>query len=234
MTQPEAVAPTGRQIQGRRELILEMLRVSTTPLSVNAIAEELGVHPNTVRFHLDALIDMGRVEHLLGEITGPGRPPIVYQASRSMDRHGPSNYRLLATMLTGYLAATAENPASTATKLGRSWGPSLIDSPSQGARPPKRGGVTKTDVLTRVVGVLDDLGFAPEPHKGGRSTEIRLRHCPFLDLIDDHADVICSLHLGLMQGAMARLKGPVTVDRLDPFVEPDLCVAHVSSTRPRP
>jgi predicted ArsR family transcriptional regulator len=234
MTRPEAAAPAGRQIRGRRELILQMLRASATPLSVNAIADELGVHPNTVRFHLDALVDAGRVEQLLGEINGPGRPPIVYRATRSMDRHGPSNYRLLATLLASHLTATTDDPASTATKLGRSWGPSLIDSPPQGARPPKRGLVTKTDVLTRVVRVLDDLGFSPEPHQAGHSTEIRLRHCPFLDLIDDHADVICSIHLGLMQGAMAQLKGPVTVDRLDPFVEPDLCVAHLSSTRPRP
>lgn len=81
--------------------------------------------------------------------------------------------------------------------------------------------------------MLGELGFEPEPHKGARSTEIRLRHCPFLDLVGDHADVICSLRLGLMQGAMAQLNGPVTVDRLDPFAEPDLCVAHLASTSTR-
>jgi predicted ArsR family transcriptional regulator len=234
MTRPAAAVPVARPVRGRRELILEMLCASATPLSVNAIGEQLRVHPNTVRFHLDALIDAGRVERLLGEITGPGRPPILYRASRSMDRHGPSNYRLLAAMLTSHLAATADQPASTATKLGRRWGPSLIDSPPRGARAPQREVATKTDVLTQVFGLLDDLGFKPEPHKGGRSAEIRLRHCPFLDLVADHADVICSIHLGLMQGAMAQLNGPVTVNRLDPFVEPDLCVAHLASTRPRP
>ena len=31
-----------------------------------------------------------------------------------------------------------------------------------------------------------------------------------------------------MQGALAQLGGPVTVDRLEPFAEPDLCVAHLS------
>jgi predicted ArsR family transcriptional regulator len=230
MTRPDDPAPGAPEVRGRRQLILDMLRASDAPLSVNAIAEALSVHPNTARFHLDALIDAGRVDRVLGDIAGPGRPPIVYRASRSMNRHGPTNYRLLATMLSTHLAATARDPAKTATELGRGWGPSLTGHSSEGARATRRAIATKTEVLTRVVAALDELGFEPEPHKGARSTEIRLRHCPFLDLVGDHGDVICSLHLGLMQGVMAQLNGPVTVDRLDPFVEPDLCVARLAST----
>jgi predicted ArsR family transcriptional regulator len=97
----------------------------------------------------------------------------------------------------------------------------------------RRGAATRTEALTRVIGALTELGFEPEPPGGGRTREIRLRHCPFLDLVDEHADVICSLHLGLMQGALAALNGPVAVDRLDPFVEPDLCVAHLATTGTR-
>ena len=230
MTPSTPASSAGQPVPGRRELILQILHASATPLSVNEIADGLAVHPNTVRFHLDALIDAGRVERLLGETTGPGRPPVVYRASRSMDRHGPSNYRLLATMLISHLTATTDDPAAAASELGRGWGPVLVDAPPRPARAAKAATATKTEVLTRVVDMLDDLGFKPEPHKAGHSREIRLRHCPFLDLVGDHADVICSLHLGLMQGAMARLNGPVTVDRLDPFVEPDLCVAHLAST----
>jgi predicted ArsR family transcriptional regulator len=44
-----------------------------------------------------------------------------------------------------------------------------------------------------------------------------------------HQDVICSLHLGLMRGALARMRAPVTADRLDPFVEPTLCVARLTA-----
>ena len=230
MNRPGGSTPPLPEVRGRRDLILSMLRASDVPLNVNTIAEALSVHPNTVRFHLDTLIATERVERLLGASDGPGRPPIVYRAVHSMSRDGPSNYRLLAAMLTAHLADTADNPARTAATLGRRWGPSLIDrSPAAATKAPP----TKTEVLTRVVDVLDDLGFEPEPHKGGTSREIRLRHCPFLDLVGDHADVICSLHLGLMQGAMAHLHSPVTVNRLDPFVEPDLCVAHLASIKAR-
>ena len=38
----------------------------------------------------------------------------------------------------------------------------------------------------------------------------------------------CALHLGLMRGALARMRAPVTADRLDPFVEPSLCVARLT------
>ena len=41
------------------------------------------------------------------------------------------------------------------------------------------------------------------------------------------------MHLGLMQGALTAMRAPITVDRLDPFVEPDLCVAHLASAATR-
>jgi predicted ArsR family transcriptional regulator len=56
-----------------------------------------------------------------------------------------------------------------------------------------------------------------------------LRQCPFLDLVGTQARVICPVHLGLMQGVLGSLGATVTVERLDPFVEPDLCLARLGS-----
>ncbi len=78
-----------------------------------------------------------------------------------------------------------------------------------------------------LVDLLADLGFAPEA--GGPDDEIRLRHCPFLELTQRETGLICPVHLGLMRGGLAKLGASVTVDRLLPFVEPDLCVAHIVS-----
>ena len=55
---------------GRRDVILALLRASTEPRSIASIADELGVHPNTVRFHIDALLRAGRVEQVLGGSAG--------------------------------------------------------------------------------------------------------------------------------------------------------------------
>ena len=205
---------------GRRDVILAMLRASAEPRSIASLAEELSVHPNTVRFHLDALARAGRVEQVLGDSAGRGRPPILFRASRRMDPTGPTNYRLLASILTGYLADRPD-AAGIAAQLGRSTSPALM--PPAPHRAP-----SKTRAVTELVELLAELGFEPEPPDGPRTREIRLRHCPFQNLAEQHGDVICSVHLGLMQGALTTMRAPVAVDRLDPFVEPDLCVAHLA------
>jgi predicted ArsR family transcriptional regulator len=206
---------------GRRDVILQLLRNSSQPRSIADIADEMAVHPNTIRFHLDALVRAERVEQLIGDTAGPGRPPVLFRAARRMDPAGPTNYRLLANILTNYFATSTDDPSGAAAELGRSWGPSLVEQHHRRA-------LSKTQSVIQLVEVLDDLGFKPEPPSSRRATEIRLRHCPFHDLVDKHGTMICALHLGLMQGALAGMRGPVTVDRLDPFVEPDLCVAHLA------
>jgi predicted ArsR family transcriptional regulator len=84
--------------------------------------------------------------------------------------------------------------------------------------------------INRLIELLDDLGFAPQRRKAHGQDQIGLRHCPFLELAQDRSAVVCPIHLGLMQGALATWRAPVTVDRLDPFVEPDLCLAHLTSS----
>ncbi|WP_084960702.1 helix-turn-helix transcriptional regulator [Thermoactinospora rubra] len=211
---------------GRRRLILTMLRESGSPLSVADIAERLGVHPNTARFHLDALAETGQVERVHAVPSGPGRPPLAYRARPGMDRGGPRSYRLLAEILAGNLAADPE-PVTRAIEAGRAWGGFLVDRPSPSEE------VTRQAAVQRLVRLLDDLGFAPDegPSEGpaGGPAQIGLRHCPFLELVGTQGKVICPLHLGLMQGAMAAIGAPVTVDRLDPFARPDLCLAHLAT-----
>ena len=163
----------------------------------------------------------GRVEQVLGDSAGRGRPPILFRASRRMDPTGPTNYRLLASILTGYVARRPD-AAGIAAQLGRSTSPALVPSSAQRRAP------SKTRAVTELVELLAELGFEPEPADGPRTREIRLRHCPFQNLAEQHGEVICSVHLGLMQGALSAMRAPVTVDRLDPFVEPDLCVARLA------
>ncbi|MBY0290699.1 MAG: helix-turn-helix domain-containing protein [Mycobacteriaceae bacterium] len=205
---------------GRRDVILALLRASAEPRSIASVADELGVHPNTVRFHIDALLRADRVEQVLGDSAGRGRPPTLFRASRRMDPTGPTNYQLLAAILTGYVAREPD-AADIAVQLGRSTSPALVASNTQGRAP------TRTRAVTELVEMLAELGFEPEPVDGRRARDIRLRHCPFQSLAEQHGEVTCSLHLGLMQGALSAMRAPVSVNRLDPFVEPDLCVAHL-------
>jgi predicted ArsR family transcriptional regulator len=56
---------------------------------------------------------------------------------------------------------------------------------------------------------------------------IELHHCPFRELAEEHPDVVCGAHLGLIQGALAT-SGDLTATRILPFVAPDLCLAELS------
>jgi predicted ArsR family transcriptional regulator len=191
-------------------------------MGIVQIAESLGVHANTVRFHLDTLVDRGQVERVEPDRSGPGRPAALFRAVFGMDPGGPRRFRMLAEILARSLAS-GPTPARRAVEAGRDWGRGL-PAPAAREKP-----------ITHLVALLDDLGFAPEHDKGDRS-RIGLRHCPFLELAQTHQSVICPIHLGLMRGVMESAGGPVTVDRLEPYVEPDLCVAHLGpagrSSRP--
>ena len=205
---------------GRRRDVLRLLRASLDPMSILAIADELGVHPNTVRFHLDVLVGDGQVEQVAPGRRGPGRPPLMFQAVRQMDRGGTRHYRMLAEILSTALAAE-RNSADKALAAGRAWGLRMESPPD--------GDTGAEESIDRLVEMLDELGFAPERRADNGQQQIGLRHCPFLELAETRTAVVCPIHLGLMQGAMETWGAAVTVDRLEAFVEPDLCVAHLGA-----
>jgi predicted ArsR family transcriptional regulator len=96
-----------------------------------------------------------------------------------------------------------------------------------GIEAPPADATSADDAINHLVDVLDDLGFAPERQEVDGQQRVGLRHCPFLELAENRTSVVCPVHFGLMQGAMETWKAPVSVDRLEAFVEPDLCVAHL-------
>ena len=51
--------------------------------------------------------------------------------------------------------------------------------------------------------------------------------CPFKDLAESHGAVICSLHLGMLRGALEELRAPVRVQALHPFAEPGVCLVEL-------
>ncbi|HET7682298.1 MAG TPA: helix-turn-helix domain-containing protein [Marmoricola sp.] len=219
----------------RRDAVLAALKAAAEPMSVAEVAELVGLRPNTVRFHLDALERQDRIEraHPAGGARPgrPGRPALHYRVRPGMDPSGPRSYQLLAEVLVDSLA----NGARTSTRAlaaGEAFGRRLARE--TGRRPRSRRAVIDT-----LVDVLAVVGFAPERRTTRGETRIGLRHCPFLELTGDRRDVICPVHLGLMRGIVSELAGtevavdtigPVSVESLEPFVEPDLCLARLGSS----
>jgi predicted ArsR family transcriptional regulator len=215
----------------RRARVLEVLREAGEPLGAADVAARTGGHVNTARFHLDALVAEGTVVRTLDQPSGAGRPRAVYAPRPGMNRAGTRSYRLLAQILLSNLSSAGPDAAETARQAGRAWGGYLSGPPAPFRR------LSGEEAVTRLTALLDDLGFAPEPGQSEPGqpepgqpeppSVIRLRHCPFLELAEEYGDLVCRIHLGLMQGALAELRAPVTAARLEPFAEPGACVARL-------
>jgi len=216
----------GSPLGERRTQVLDLLRAAQTPLGVQEIAEHTGLHLNTARFHLDGLVDAGLAEREAENREQPGRPRVVYRAVAVDPGAGTRSYRLLAEILTVIAARATPDPSGAAAEAGRAWGHYLTERPAPFQQ------ITSGDAIDRLTAVLADIGFNPAVVPAGRQPQILLRHCPFREIAEHSREVVCAVHLGLMQGVLAELRTSVTADRLEPFVEPRLCRAHLSIDDP--
>jgi predicted ArsR family transcriptional regulator len=204
--------------------ILEVLRDAEGPLDVRELGRRVGLHANTVRLHLAVLAEAGLVSASREQRAGPGRPPVLYQATTdALEAGALASYRLLAEILASYLAS-APDPSAGAEQAGRAWGAHLI------GRPPPFTSISNQDTVDQVVHLHDRLGFRPELKRAKNGKELVLKRCPFQEVATTYQSVICPLHLGLIRGALAELGSGVEADSLQPFARNGACVAHLSGT----
>jgi predicted ArsR family transcriptional regulator len=72
-------------------------------------------------------------------------------------------------------------------------------------------------------------GFDPRfRRQSGGSIEISLRDCPFRDLTEDHRELACALHRGLVEGMLGALSPPLAVKDFRPFAERTICRVSAS------
>ncbi len=132
----------------------------------------------------------------------------------------PGDYRELARALADALLRLGGR--ATAEAAGEAWGEALAG--------PRARRTSGRRAVRRLVALLDRTGFAPEPTSRTDGT-IRLRRCPFADLAREGREVVCAVHLGMLRGALRRMAASVEATGLEPFVEPDLCLVHLTPTR---
>lgn len=195
-----------------RARLLALLSESGDWLSVHDLAGNAGPRPNTTREHLDQLVEAGFVERERAKPAGRGRPAYRYRARRQVDE--AAAYRALTSVLAEELAQH-EDPAADAGAAGERWGRRLAQRPGDNSAEP----------VDRLMVLLDELGFAPSMTDS--DARIDLRRCPFVSVARTNGQVVCNVHLGLMRGALSELGSSTDVMRLEPFVEPSLCIAHL-------
>lgn len=183
-------------------------------LDAHELGRRLGLHPNTIRWHLGILAEAGLVSSRPEGRSSPGRPRTLYTLSEeAATRH--ENYRLLASILTATLSELPDGPGR-ARDAGRAWGRYLV-------RRPPHVHLSDAEVVGQVVDILAQEGFRPF----ATEREIGMRSCPFRELAESGQRIVCATHSGLISGALSELGSEVEVERLDAFVEPELCIARL-------
>lgn len=219
---PVRAGAAGSRLSGQRATVLERLQQRDQAVTIADLAAEIGVHPNTAREHLDALVEHGLATRERTPAVGRGRPAWCYAAS---DRAEPDprvrDYAGLATALAGHIARTSADPGADARAAGVAWGHELAAT-SEGERPAPGGGAS---ARRRAVDLLEDLGFAPEAD--GAATTAALRRCPLLDAARRYPEVVCQVHQGIVSGAVEVFGGDGESVALLPFAEPGACRLHL-------
>jgi predicted ArsR family transcriptional regulator len=199
-----------------RHRLYRYLRLSGRPVSVREVAARLSLHPNTLRPHLRRLEEAGLVasEASRGAV---GRPQTLYTAVHREQPEG-RDYRLLAEILAGLLRGRRAQDRAQAQ--AREWGAYLAGRsvPRPGAR--RTGGPN----LALLQEALAEAGFDPRFHRRSATTvEISMRDCPFRDLLDEHRDLVCAVHHGLLEGILGASRPPLAMTSFQPLVERGTC-----------
>jgi len=190
-----------------RAAVLEVIESAHDAVRVEDVAEAVGLHANTVRGHLDALLASGRISRVPDQRSTRGRPHWLYSAAAS------ATVRDLARALDAELdRAQASDVARVAAATWAEAGPEVLPAATVDAA---------VDSATRA---LTDFGFDAVRNPVG--DEITLRACPYAQLVSEHP-VICDIHAALLGEVFTRTDQPVTLRQLDVFPRPGLCVAHL-------
>jgi predicted ArsR family transcriptional regulator len=205
--------------------LFSLISEADHPLDVPAMAEALGLHPNTIRSHLRRLEAAGLVVSETEIRTARGRPRQLFKPGPAAEEvgQGARDYKLLASMLAGYAKAGSGDPASAAESAGRAWGGYLG---AQDRLPPGETADVGSAVEL-IARMMERLGFEPEVQRSGTVAEVLLHNCPFRDVAERYPEVVCSLHLGILRGALQETAATVDATDLEPFVTPSLCVARL-------
>jgi predicted ArsR family transcriptional regulator len=196
----------------RAELAAE-LEAAVDALDASELAERVGLHANTVRWHLGVMEQAGLVRSETERRSTRGRPRRLWRRVAGATRDDAEEHRALARALVS-LVAGRPGAAADAEAAGRAWGERLARETDVGSG----------NGLETVVGVLRERGFAPEAD----GLDVTMRRCPFADLARESPEVVCAVHRGLVDGVLREGGSDLTVAELRVHPRPDVCVLRLA------
>jgi len=167
-------------------LLAELKREARTA----ELADQLALHPNGVRIHLERLEAAGLLTRVQVR-AGRGRPADAWAIAPGARPGGqpPRAYRDLGRWLArsiGQRRTSATGLERTGRQIGRELAPAEATS--------------SPEALERA---LAAMGFAPSaPSYSGGHRTIRLGNCPYRDVVRENQPAICALHKGITRGLL--------------------------------
>ncbi|MDP8991703.1 MAG: helix-turn-helix domain-containing protein [Actinomycetota bacterium] len=197
----------------RYAIYLELARAETAR-STSEIADALGLHPNTVRPHLERMREVGLVEVEVDSRGEVGRPQHRYSLVSDAPSLGlePPSYPLLAGLLANVAAAYAPD-ADDVADVGRDHGRHVAAARLEAG---PRG------CVAAVSAELAETGFDPVHHEDGSTTTIAFSQCPFRSLAEAFPELVCQLHRGMIEG-MVDVLGERKVERFATLADRNPC-----------
>ena len=174
--------------------------------TVAELCDATKLHANTVREHLQRLIDGGYVVSETEHRTTRGRPRVLYSPAGAGAASSP----------------VARRKAAEAARRG-----DLMRRVYQveEALPPA--------ALHQIDALVDDLtGSGFDPTVDEAALTVDLSPCVHAEMQGDRRETLCAVHIALMQSVLVEAGGPLRIDGMDHSCDPSQCVIRLMmSTR---
>ncbi|WP_448712453.1 helix-turn-helix transcriptional regulator [Microbacterium profundi] len=188
-----------------RVQILHLVQ-SLSPRSIAELCEATGLHQNTIREHLQRLIEGGYIIASIEHRATRGRPRTLYSAATGAPEASSS------------VARDKVTAAAHRGDLMRRAMPAIASDLGPAA----------TYQFDALIEHLEESGF--EPVIDDAQLTVDLTPCPHAAARPEGRPVLCRVHLGLMQGVLNEAGGPLSADFVHEPVTPAECTVQLRLT----
>lgn len=174
--------------------------------TIAELTDATGLHANTVREHLQRLEADGLVVRTIEHRTTRGRPRVFFSAV------------LGETAVSSPIARRKVREAAVRGDLMRR----LIPDAEPGTRDLA---IEALHQLDAIVEHLSDAGF--DPTFDGTDLTLDVTPCPHQTAQAGHREMLCAVHLGIMQGVLAEAGGPLRASAVRTDGVPNGCIVQL-------
>lgn len=195
--------PESLDLSPKQRLVLDSITAHPEGIKARELADELEMHINTVRGHLDELIDRGAVTARTLPSQGRGRPSLIFSARIPDNRSIAAEYVNLISVM----AERVTDPEE-ARQIGAGWATLLNQQKTE-------------QELADILNLLRDMGFNPVASTDG----YLLTSCPFITKTGKRpTPSLCQMHAAFMDNCGCRHEEPA---ELLPFAAPGACMIRL-------